>query len=165
MVVTTTPSTKKLLKHIVTHFSGYSFSQSAVFAWSSTHKTVHHPTIANLADMWTLLHEIAHAELKHAYFTHDIELLGQEVAAWEHASAVLAPLFGLTIPDDHVQDYLDTYRRWLHERSRCPECQQNGLQTTQNTYNCTNCRCVWRVNDARDCQLRRVRLQGQAVHE
>ncbi len=158
MAATTTQPIKALAKKIEKHFLAYAFTHDEDFWWSSQQKVIYRPAITDVTAAWTLLHEIAHAELKHTAYTLDIDLLAQEVGAWEHARLVLAPRFGLQIGDDHIQDHLDTYRRWLHERSRCPECEQNAIQATQNTYNCTNCRCLWRVNDARGCALRRVKL-------
>jgi hypothetical protein len=141
-------------------FPSYTFVKGDIFGWSPSHKQISHPLIAAESDIWTLLHEIAHAELGHHDYQLDIELIDQETAAWEYARAVLAPRFDQQIQDPHIQDHLDSYRIWIHQRSRCPECDQNGFQTTQNTYSCNNCRCSWRVNDARGCALRRIRLRA-----
>jgi hypothetical protein len=159
MVVTTMPPIKTIASKLRLEFNDYKFVEGEVFTWYPTEKQITHPVISSPEDIWSLLHEIAHAELDHKQFSLDIQLIDQEVAAWEHARKVLAPNFKQIISDDHIQDHLDTYRLWLHNRSRCPECDQNGLQTTQNTYNCVNCRCSWRVNDARGCALRRVKLR------
>lgn len=158
MAVTTTPSTTALLKRIIKTTLEHQFTADENFWWSAANNTVYYGPVSGLADIWTLLHEIGHAELGHSTYTSDIELIKQETAAWERATQVIAPRFDLEIADSHIENALDTYRRWLHERSRCPECEQNGIQTTQNTYNCINCRCSWRVNDARGCALRRVKL-------
>jgi hypothetical protein len=153
-------STTKIAAKLKRYFAGYQFVAGDAFGWSPTQHQISHPHLATSADIWTLLHEIAHAELSHYSYLLDVELIRQEAAAWEYAQTVLAPRFKQEIQEDHIQDHLDTYRVWLHERSRCPECDQNGLQTTQNTYSCSNCRCLWRVNDARGCALRRIRLQA-----
>lgn len=158
MAVTTTPDIALLVKRITKATLDHKFVADEDFWWSAKDNTVYHGRMRSLDDVWTLLHEIAHAELAHSSYSTDIELIKQEASAWEHAVHVLAPRFDLEIAESHVEDALDTYRHWLHERSRCPECEQNGIQTTQNTYNCINCRCSWRVNDARGCALRRVKL-------
>ncbi len=158
MAVTTTPRIAPLVKRITASTLAHKFVADVDFWWSAKNNTVYYGPMRHLSDVWTLLHEIAHAELGHSVYDSDIELIRQEAAAWEHAKRLIAPRFDLDIATSHIEDALDTYRRWLHERSRCPECEQNGIQATQNTYNCINCRCSWRVNDARGCALRRVKL-------
>ena len=138
----------------------YHFALSDDFKWSPDTSTIYHPKITTPEDMWSLLHELAHAELGHTTYDLDIELVSHEADAWHFAATRLAPAYNLVIDDDHIQDHLDTYRLWLNQRSTCPNCGQNGLQT-KNTYSCVNCRCLWRANDARLCNLRRIRLQDQ----
>lgn len=130
--------------------------------WSPDTRTILYRRIEQIEDIWSLLHEIAHAELGHRTFDPDIELVSHEAVAWEHARTVLAPRFNLVIDDGHIQDNLDTYRNWMFARSLCPTCGQTGLQT-QNTYSCINCRCSWRANEARLCALRRLRLLAQSL--
>jgi hypothetical protein len=152
------PPTNSLLEQIGADFPKYTFLQGSNFRWSPDQQLITYAAIETPEDAWTLLHELAHADLGHTDFELDIHLIQHEVAAWEHAKIALAPRYTISIPDGHIQDHLDSYREWLHKRSTCPECGQNGLQTTQNTYSCTNCRCLWRVNDARMCRLRRSKL-------
>jgi hypothetical protein len=161
MVATTTPLTT-LLSRLQADFSGYTFVQGGTFRWSPAIKTITYIKIDEPADAWTLIHELAHAELGHVDYSFDVDLIKQEVAAWQHARDALATAYGLSVPDDFIEDSLDSYRSWLHKRSLCPDCGQNGLQTTQNTYSCINCRCLWRVNDARVGRLRRVKITQQS---
>lgn len=135
----------------------YHFTQNKAFMWSPAKMTIIHPPLLSLSDTWSLLHEISHAELNHHDYKLDVELVGLEAAAWEYARATLAPRYTLVIDDDFIQNHLDTYRQWLHKRSSCPQCGQNGLQT-QNTYRCINCRCSWRANGARMCALKRTKV-------
>ncbi len=102
-----------------------------------------------------LLHELGHALLMHKDFIQDIELLQMERAAWQKAQQ-LAPRYGYIICDNDIEEALDSYRNWLHDRSLCPKCNQTGLQS-RNTLNyyCLNCHTRWTANDARSCQLRR----------
>jgi len=102
-----------------------------------------------------LLHELSHAELGHITYESDIELIALERDAWYHAKKVLAPLFSLQITSDVVEDDLDTYRDWLHARSLCPQCKQNGIQTDDREYTCLICQAKWKVNQAMGCALRR----------
>lgn len=153
--------TPNIKQTIFKDFAHYSFTEGPGFSWDSTRKSIAHPTLATLQDLWSLLHEISHGELGHETFKADVELLRCETAAWEHAKDDLANRYGINIDQDYIEDHLDTYRAWLHSRSTCPTCHQNGIQTTQNTYSCLNCRCQWRVNEARLCRLKRVKLQVQ----
>jgi hypothetical protein len=163
MAVITMPPTNLplLLKRIRIDFSDYSFVVGNDFIWSPDLQQITYKTPVYMADIWSLLHEIAHAKLSHNTYTLDVELIAREVDAWRYAQKKLAPAYGLEIDQNYIEDHLDTYRFWLHQRSRCPQCNQNGFQTSQNTYNCNNCRCLWRVNEARRNRLKRVRLQGQ----
>jgi hypothetical protein len=149
-----------LSKQIFADFPQYAFIKSDDFHWSPAQKTVFYSQLEQIEDMWSLLHELAHGELGHHSYGLDIELVGLEVAAWEYATQHLANRYGLTVDENYLQDHLDTYRQWLHARSTCPNCGQNGLQT-KNTYSCLNCRCLWRANEARMCSLRRIKLQVQ----
>jgi hypothetical protein len=159
MVAITTPLI--LLDRLKSDFREYIFSKGETFRWSPSHKTITYAGLSEPADIWTLLHELAHAELGHTDYNLDVELMKQEVAAWEYAKHHLATLYSTLIPEDYIEDNLDSYRTWLHKRSLCPDCSQTGLQTTQNTYSCINCRCLWRVNDARMGRLRRVKITQQ----
>lgn len=151
------PPTSSLVHNIIAGYP-YAFTEGDDFKWSPDSATIFYPPILSVEDMWSLLHEIAHAELRHTTYTSDIELVRHEAAAWNHATHALAPRYQLAIDEDYIEGHLDTYRVWLHERSTCPQCGQNGLQT-KNTYSCLNCRCLWRANEARICNLRRTKLR------
>lgn len=159
MAVTITPST--LLEQIKNDFPLYNFVAGDDYRWSARHQQITFRDIIDIEDIGTLLHELGHAEQQHDSYQLDIELIRLEREAWAYAQKILAPRYGLKIDSDFVEDHLDTYRIWLHQRSKCPQCGLNGFQTTKNTYSCNNCRCLWRVNEARMCRLRRVKLQDQ----
>lgn len=148
------------LIHKITSDYPYAFIQGGDFRWSPDEAVVYFPALETDEDVWSLLHEIAHAELRHHNYTSDIQLIQHEAHAWDHALTVVASRYNITIDQDYIEDHMDTYRLWLHERSTCPTCGQNGIQT-KNTYSCLNCRCVWRTNEARLCALRRVKLRDQ----
>lgn len=155
--VTTMQSLSSLLKRIRQDNAAYGFVLAEDFMWSPSSRTIAYKTPQSFGDIWTLLHEVGHAQLDHNTYQYDIELIGYEVAAWERAKEI-ALRYGIAINDDYIEDNLDTYRFWLHERSICPTCQHNGLQQTKNTYSCYNCKCLWRVNEARICRLKRTKL-------
>jgi hypothetical protein len=159
MAATTTASTG-LVNRLKKEFKEFAFKRDSVYKWSPDAKTVHYRPLKQAEDTWTLLHELAHGILGHKSFKRDIELIGKEVEAWQYAAETLAPRYGFTIPASVIDDELETYRQWLHDRSLCPECLSNGVQTKTDTYQCLNCRCLWRVNDARTCELRRYKLSS-----
>lgn len=150
-----------LLNQIREDNTQFGFVLGEDFIWSPTKQQITYRLPRTTDDIWTLLHEVAHARLGHTHYNLDIDLITCEVEAWEYANNTLAPLYQIVIDADHIEEHLDTYRVWLHERSRCPECAQNGIQTTKNTYSCINCRCVWRTNEARICRLKRTRLPSR----
>lgn len=159
----TTEITPRLLKQLSTSFPLYTYQIGDVFKWSPSKKQITYtPNSPNGA--WLLLHELGHAQLNHQEYTFDIDLLKLESAAWEQAT-LTAPGLDITIDQDFIQDCLDDYRAWLHQRSLCPRCNQTGLQTKKNTYSCINCRYSWLVNDARQCGLKRTRLQDRSEQQ
>ena len=89
---------------------------------------------------WELLtlHEVSHAVLKHKDFKMDVVRLRMENEAWEKARG-LASLYGVKIDEDLIQDELDTYRDWLHKKSRCPKCGLTRFQTPDSRYHCPRC--------------------------
>lgn len=133
--------------------SHLTFKTGEVFQWSHTACAItYNPTAANAA--YYLLHEYGHALLQHERYQHDIDLLKMERDAWEKARS-LAPIYLLSIPDDLIEDSLDTYREWLHVRSLCPLCEAVGLQLDAHHYTCIACHATWHVNTATSCALRR----------
>lgn len=124
-----------------------------LFSWSHTACAItYNPTTEN-AEAY-LLHEFGHALLQHQGYTRDIELLKIERAAWDEA-VKQARIFGVRISEELIETALDTYRDWLHDRSTCPTCGATGIETDKQLYTCIACRVSWRVNEARDCSLRR----------
>lgn len=153
---------KKLLTKIVADFDRYQFCESNNFSWQSGSETLNYVATQDPAGPAFLLHELAHAELRHTDYHRDIELLRQESAAWEHAKTNLGPFYKVPISAVIIDDCLETYRNWLYQRSRCPVCTLIGIQIKKNTYSCINCRYSWSVNDARQCAVKRSRLSGRS---
>lgn len=153
MAATTTPSISWLLPKLNAELSEVEFIESDHFSWSPATRVVSYDPNATDA-VWQLLHEAGHATSDHATYTRDIELLGYEVDAWTAAQS-LAHKLDVIIPDDVIESHIDTYRDWLHARSQCTACAQTGVQTSTDTYRCLHCPTTWRVNDSRQCGLRR----------
>ena len=84
-----------------------------------------------------LLHEVSHGILGHRDFGLDVERIKMESAAWEKARK-LATRYNIEIDEDFIEGELDTYRDWLHKKSRCPKCGLTQFQDT-NGYHCPRC--------------------------
>ena len=85
-----------------------------------------------------LLHELGHATLGHRNFATDIERLRMERAAWDKAREFCKD-YGVAYDEDFVEAELDTYRDWLHQRSKCRECGQTRYQGADGKYHCPFC--------------------------
>lgn len=90
------------------------------------------------SDALQLLHEVGHALLEHKNFATDPERLRMERAAWEKARE-LCEHYGVCYDEEFVEEELDTYRNWLHQRSRCPQCGLTRYQTVDGKYHCPSC--------------------------
>jgi hypothetical protein len=154
------PALDTLLDQIVADYPDLSFIESAQFSWHAGRKHVSFKKVGAGAqhNMWALLHELGHALLGHTEYTHDIELLQLEVAAWGRARE-LAKHYGLHIDEDYVEDCLDTYRDWLHLRATCPTCYARSLQASQSRYKCFNCASSWQVSRSRLCRPYRLQTR------
>ena len=152
MVATTMPSIPLLLAKLQDDFSSITFVSQNTFSWNPTTGTV---TYFDEGPVYRLLHEVGHATLGHRHYRRDIDLLGMERDAWQ-AALQLATRYHIRLNVADIEDDLDSYRNWLHARSTCPSCQANGIQITSNRYRCIECETVWKVNEARYCQLRRT---------
>ena len=151
----TTTAFSNLLSELRKSFPAIKFEASDDFRWSPSTQTVFYKQ--DNPEVATLLHETAHATLNHTSYEHDIDLIHLEREAW-NKTVELGKQFDVHIDDESVETALDTYRDWLHARSLCPTCRQNGVQASENTYTCVICNQQWSVNDARSCGLKRRKI-------
>ena len=152
----TTTEFNSLLQALRVDFPHVTYSVGDGFYWSPASQTVYFQV--NGSDAVTLLHETAHAILGHTSYSKDIDLIHLERDAW-NKTVQLGSQYTVSIDISVVEEALDTYRDWLHARSLCPNCKQNGIQTDQTTYSCVLCDQCWLVNDARSCGLRRHKIK------
>lgn len=150
----TTLLSHSLIDKLTTDFPQFIFQNAHASRWSARENTVYYSDATSTHGQHELLHELGHALLGHDSYTHDVELLSIERQAWDKAIE-LAPSYGLSIDDDTVEEQLDTYRNWLHARSRCPNCHVAGFQRKTLDYSCALCGVNWRANEAKQCGLRR----------
>jgi hypothetical protein len=151
------PSTQSLLERVTGDFSDLTFVSGEHFEWQPDSHTIVYDVDDPYFDAH-LLHEVSHATLKHASYDRDIDLIAMERDAWQLAKIEMADRYNVRVPASILHHDMDTYREWLHARSTCPHCESNGLQIKKREYRCVTCLKIWRVNEARTCQLRRYRI-------
>lgn len=151
---------QKLLRKVRGDYPKITFRQSDKFCWSPKKSEVLYDTSDQNSPTsdWSLLHEVGHALLEHKTYSSDIELIEMEAAAWQKAQE-LGRNYGHKIDEDHIQDCLDTYRDWLHQRSACPRCNNRSLQQDNRHYKCFNCGQIWVVSASRFCRPYRLTKQ------
>ncbi|GAC1388361.1 MAG: hypothetical protein NVS1B7_3000 [Candidatus Saccharimonadales bacterium] len=134
------------------------------YYWSPAQKIIAYRENDNTNEgHWALIHEVAHALLGHDAYHNDFELVLMEVAAWKKAQQISQQL-NIEINKDHIEDCLDTYRDWLHERSTCPTCRTVCMQTQNSTkYFCHNCYTSWHVSSSRFCRPYRMRGRQETL--
>lgn len=144
---------ENLLQNLKSLLPDVTFEAGDNFFWSPEHSRITYKRDLSANDQytWSLLHEASHALLGHQVYKTDFELLLLEVAAWRKAKK-LAEQFTINIDEDHIQDCLDTYRDWLHQRATCPRCSTVSLQAAVKEYQCHNCGAFWRVSTSRFCR-------------
>ena len=124
------------LARIRSDFPEFRFIQGAKFSFRPPKTIVIGPE--EPGDDSLLLHELGHALSLHRDFDTGAKRLKMEVEAWEKAKG-LAPKYGVTIDEEMVEDELDTYREWLHKKSRCKKCGLTCFQTPDGEYHCPRC--------------------------
>lgn len=137
-------NSKDLLNKLKKALPGVKFIAGDNFVWSSSNKTVTYKDLNSNQSIWALIHESAHAKLGHKNYASDQHLLKMELEAWQEAKK-MAKSLNVTIDPDHIENCLDTYRDWLHNRASCPNCNVVSGQVHSNTYQCFNCQTSWKV--------------------
>lgn len=121
---------------LMNNYPNFKFRVGAKFAFRPPRTIV----IGPMESTWKLLtlHEVSHAICRHRSFNIDIERLKMETEAWEKARE-LANEYKVEINEEMIQSELDTYRDWLHKKSRCPHCGLTRFQTPDSRYHCPMC--------------------------
>lgn len=148
--MTTSSKTPNLfIEKIKADYPQFKFKAGSQEHWSPKTQTITYEQ-TNTAEglKYGLLHELAHALLGHSSYHSDFELLKLESHAWQMA-AKIGKKYGVKVDEDHIQNCLDTYRDWLHRRSKCPTCAVHVMQTNATTYKCFNCGAGWKVSAGR----------------
>lgn len=85
-----------------------------------------------------LLHEVGHALLGHRDWETDLVRVKMECAAWEKAKE-LSKKYEVRYEEEFAEEELDSYRDWLHQRSKCKQCGLTRYQTRDGEYHCPQC--------------------------
>lgn len=143
-----------LLKKVQKDYPHTKFEEADRFYWSGDNNIIYYyPYTENAA--WSLLHEIGHMINGDRNYQSDFELTKMEVLAWEAAKNIAPKYLDKAIDLDYIEDCLDSYRKWQHERSLCPTCKQSGLEESYTNYKCINCGNTWQVSENRFCRVYR----------
>ena len=93
-----------------------------------------------------IFHELGHALSKRYRYNLAVERLKIEALAWQEAKkAYAACRVSARYPDlppwddDFAEDQLDTYRDWLHQKSKCPFCKTTMYQDSDKIWRCPYC--------------------------
>ena len=124
-----------LLDQLKNDFPEFDFRHGSKFDFRPPKTIVIGPSEPKME--FLLLHELGHALLGHKDFSIDIERIKMESDAWEKARD-LATKYRIDFDDDMMQYELDTYRDWLHKKSRCPICGLTRFQDASG-YHCPSC--------------------------
>ena len=149
---------RSLLKLLKRDYPQFSFEPASEFWWSAKKQCVYFDPEAERPQAF-ILHELSHALLGHSGYTYDINLLKLERDAWDMAQNELSEKYNVQIDEATVQENIETYRTWLHTRSKCPECEATGIQTKDHSYICLACGHAWQANEARTRALRRYSIK------
>lgn len=151
-------ATTTFVNRLIKDYPQFKFKPGKQEHWSPRSKTITYDDTEPADELrYGLLHELAHALLGHDTYNSDFELLKLEVQAWDLAVKV-GKKYGIKLDDNHIQDCLDTYRDWLHRRSKCPACGMHVLQKDLNSYQCFNCGTAWQVSARRFARAYRRKL-------
>ena len=124
------------LQKIRSDFPTFTFREGRKFAFRPPRTII--IGSAEEQDALLLLHELGHALSGHRDFGTDVKRLKMEVEAWEKARE-LAITYGVAIDEELIEEELDSYRDWLHKKSRCPKCGLTRFQTPDGVYHCPRC--------------------------
>lgn len=153
---------QSLLSKIRKQYPEIQFVKSTKSLWSKSELTIEYHLKDSFHDGFaSLFHEIGHMELNHSKYNQDVQLIRLETQAWTQAQTI-AKKHNLTIAQDYIDKCLDSYRDWLHLRSRCPNCSTQGIQKDSHKYICLNCAQNWQVTNSKFCRTYRSKLKDPA---
>ena len=127
---------KSLIKKLEVDYPEFKFKVGEKFSFRYPRTITIGPDEPNAKLL--LLHELGHAILGHREYGTDVSRLKMEMEAWEKAQELVLK-YGVEFDEEVAQGELDTYRDWLHKKSRCPKCGLTRFQDTDGIYYCPRC--------------------------
>ena len=123
-------------------FSVFRFRQGRKFAFRPPRTVVFEPLTGVDAEYkiysMRLLHEVGHALSGHRTYRQDLERVKMECEAWRRARS-LCERYGVEYDEGVVEQELESYREWLHQKSKCSQCGLTRYQAGNGAYHCPFC--------------------------
>ena len=143
------PKDKRLafISDLKSEFKQFNFISSNRFKWHPE-KSIYfdkNPDIPFEYFALQTLHELGHALEGHKDYKTDVKRLKMESEAWERARELLkthktwTTRYKITYDEDFAEDNLDTYRDWLHKKSKCKICGLTRYQKKNGKWFCPKC--------------------------
>ena len=128
----------KFIEQLESDFPGLVFRMGKKFMFRPPKTIVFEQQKDDERSKLLILHEVGHALLEHKNFNTDIERVKMERDAWEKAKE-LCERYDVFYDEELVEAELDTYRDWLHKKTRCPQCGLTRYQVEDGRYICPKC--------------------------
>ncbi len=127
---------QKLLQKIMAKYPDFSYHTGAKFTFRPPKTIILGPFESHYSLLFC--HELGHALSGEDHFDTDVERLKIERLAWDKAQE-LCTEFHIPYDEEFVEEQLDSYRDWLHSKSKCPQCGLTRYQTKNGQYHCPHC--------------------------
>lgn len=131
-----------LVERLSKDFSDLRFRQGRKFAFRPPRTVVFEPLTGVDAEYkiysMRLLHEVGHALSGHRTYRQDLERVKMECEAWRRARS-LCERYGVEYDEGVVEQELESYREWLHQKSKCSQCGLTRYQAENGVYHCPFC--------------------------
>ncbi len=113
----------KVLDKLIAFYPDVKFISGKIFSYNPEKRSINYPAKVNNVkkSIYALLHEVGHYACNHVSYDHDLDLLEKELEAWRKARQIASEL-DINISDKYVDNCLNSYRDWLHQRSQCQLC-------------------------------------------
>ena len=131
------------LNELKSEFGQFNFIPGKRFKWKYPKSVYFEENSAYPFEYFAILtlHELGHGLCKHKDYKTDVERLRIESEAWQRAKTLISEHknWGLKYDEDFVENELDSYRDWLHQKSLCKTCGLTRYQTEDGVYHCPQC--------------------------
>jgi len=139
----------KFINALKSEFTQFNFISGTRFKWKAPKSIYFDEKLDVPFEYFALLtlHELGHGLCNHKDYKTDVERLKIESEAWQRAKREIDShsswqSLGIVYDEDFAENELDSYRDWLHQKSKCKKCGLTRFQTTDGVYYCPNCNCL-----------------------